>query len=705
VSRYKYQSTAQDGTGRFIPSATITVYLANSTTLATVYAAASGGSAVTNSAVTSDSTTGWFEFYVDDSEYTPNQRFKIILSKTGYTSQTWDYLKIIPDETYEYYADATATDQGAATTRADRSLKDLIDTISTATATVVMPHSGTGNTTTHTLTTSETVPANVKLSIQFGAIIDGAGTLTINSDFDHPRTQCFGSSITVEGLSFAYPEWFGAAADPSTPTDDLTEFASAFTALGAEGGSVVIDEGSQYYLATTLTVPVGCSLVGKRTLSTMVREASDMETYGSLIYLNSAAKITLSLGSSISGINLLRYGITLPTDKAEVDNYAGTGVYLGANAHGAYISNMTIVGFATGIDNYISGDVTDPASFRYAENVKIERVLLDNTTGIRIGNSLATLWINDVESRPYSGLGGDENADDLERTGYGIWVAGESDSVHITNAYSYGWAEGIRVDSAHDVTLLACGADHGTVDANTPIGFNIISDESTFIKLIGCHTWGAISVGIVVNNVAAANSDTVVITGGTFSSTAHVIQIVDGNAIITGNVIRGATNAIRISADADQVIISNNIISDVTTAISSDAGIADTLVQISNNFVETFTNYTDNLELPQFTDSDATPSVANHNQWRTNTTGVTITRFDYGYAGQEITIVSKGAIVYDTSSADRIIGSSVDITTAAGDTTTWVCETGGTTTSVWRLKSWVDVSQDNKSAAEGIYGE
>ena len=96
-----------------------------------------------------------------------------------------------------------------------------------------------------------------------------------------------------------------------------------------------------------------------------------------------------------------------------------------------------------------------------------------------------------------------------------------------------------------------------------------------------------------------------------------------------------------------------------------------------------------------FTDSDTTPTVALSSAFLTNTTGVTISRFDDGVAGQEITIISKGAIVFDTSPADRLIGSSVDITTASGDVTHWICETGGTASSVWRLIGWTDVSADN----------
>ena len=98
-------------------------------------------------------------------------------------------------------------------------------------------------------------------------------------------------------------------------------------------------------------------------------------------------------------------------------------------------------------------------------------------------------------------------------------------------------------------------------------------------------------------------------------------------------------------------------------------------------------------------DANTTPDVNNGNIFFSGTTGVTITRFDNGKAGQEITIISKGVIIFDTSTATRLIGSAVDITTASGDITTWVCEIGGSAGSVWRLKGFVDVSVDNSAGA------
>jgi len=81
------------------------------------------------------------------------------------------------------------------------------------------------------------------------------------------------------------------------------------------------------------------------------------------------------------------------------------------------------------------------------------------------------------------------------------------------------------------------------------------------------------------------------------------------------------------------------------------------------------------------------PNVSNGNMWFTTTTDGLILRFDNGVGGQEITVISKAAIRFDTSLGTRLIGSSDDISTTYGDITKWVCETGGTTASVWRLTS------------------
>jgi len=98
--------------------------------------------------------------------------------------------------------------------------------------------------------------------------------------------------------------------------------------------------------------------------------------------------------------------------------------------------------------------------------------------------------------------------------------------------------------------------------------------------------------------------------------------------------------------------------------------------------------------VPTFGAADATPTVAGFKTWKTGTSGLTITDLDDFPAGEERTIISKGAIVFDTTGTN-LVGSSVDITTASGDITRWVSEDGTTK----RLLAFVDVSVDNSAGA------
>ena len=94
MARYIYQNQTFDGMGRVIQGATATVYLAGTTTLATVYSLYAGGSAISGSAITADS-TGYFKFFVDTGDYAGTQLFKITVSMPGYQTQTYDYVRLL----------------------------------------------------------------------------------------------------------------------------------------------------------------------------------------------------------------------------------------------------------------------------------------------------------------------------------------------------------------------------------------------------------------------------------------------------------------------------------------------------------------------------------------------------------------------------------------------------------------------------------
>jgi hypothetical protein len=120
-------------------------------------------------------------------------------------------------EAYEKKPDYSASDQGVATGAGNTTIKDFVDSLGTDHGTIVLTHSVDGDTTSYTLTTSETIPSNIKLVIKQGAVIDGAGTLTINGPFEG-SPGCFGSSITVKfgdtSSTTIEVEWFSS--DPYT---------------------------------------------------------------------------------------------------------------------------------------------------------------------------------------------------------------------------------------------------------------------------------------------------------------------------------------------------------------------------------------------------------------------------------------------------------------------------------------------------------
>lgn len=112
MGRHYISGTSRDTvTGQVRGSCTISIYLAGTTTPASVYAASTGGVAVNS--VLSDA-YGQFGFYIDEADYALTQRFKIVVSKTGYTSQTYDVLPF-------FALDAIDTD-GALAANSDKKI-------------------------------------------------------------------------------------------------------------------------------------------------------------------------------------------------------------------------------------------------------------------------------------------------------------------------------------------------------------------------------------------------------------------------------------------------------------------------------------------------------------------------------------------------------------------------------------------------------
>src|SRR3989304_3100197 len=206
--RFAFQSVAKDGMGRIIPSMTISVYKAGGTVAANVYTALTGGSPVTSVTTSSD---GSFAFYVSDSDFSLNQKFKITLTKTDFATKSYDNITIFaPVPTAIYYVDANETDQGAVGN--GYSLKDIIDAAGSNNVTIKFRNSSGSATTSYTLTTSEVIPATCAIELEQGAMIvqGGTATLTINGPVvGNPMHQWLSGFAAGEVTLTSYKEeWF-----------------------------------------------------------------------------------------------------------------------------------------------------------------------------------------------------------------------------------------------------------------------------------------------------------------------------------------------------------------------------------------------------------------------------------------------------------------------------------------------------------------
>jgi hypothetical protein len=92
--RYKYFGYVRDNNGTVLNGATIVVYLAGSSNVATIYSTYDTAvvTPIVGSQVASDA-DGYFEFYVDNTSYAKSQRFKLVVTYEAVIS-TYDYVSI-----------------------------------------------------------------------------------------------------------------------------------------------------------------------------------------------------------------------------------------------------------------------------------------------------------------------------------------------------------------------------------------------------------------------------------------------------------------------------------------------------------------------------------------------------------------------------------------------------------------------------------
>ena len=308
-----------------------------------------------------------------------------------------------------YYPDATATDQGV--TGSSDTIKYAVDTISTDNGTIYLKHDGGTATTTYTLTTSESPPINVNFIIESGAILDGAGTLTL----DNPeqisaglRQQIFGGSITIKftNSGTVYPQWWDDDAG-----DGSTDCA---TAVQSAVDSIVTD-------ADFIKVKM---IAGDYVISSAIDLASNLwiQGDGEGTYLDfSALGVTEHAFQFDEGSNPLDdcriSDLKISGPEGDYDD-GGAGIFINSSHHERFrAENLRIANFSYGIS--IDGQTT-------GEGPHVINCWIDH-------NSYAGIKIQDSQNSLITG-----NTIDGERAGVGSELDGKVGIWHTSEGGGFG---------------------------------------------------------------------------------------------------------------------------------------------------------------------------------------------------------------------------------------------------------------------------
>lgn len=314
--RHKFTGIYRDSAGNVVTSGTVSVYLAGTTTAASVYTSSTSSTSV--GSVTSSSTDGSFEFYVDRFEYDRDQQFKIILSKSGLTSKTYDYIEVddLASGTYTISADKTVS------------------------------------------TNLGYIPKGVVYSVSTGV------TLTISGTFDSGRYQIFSGLGTVKLtglLSEVFAEWFpNSGAGLQSAIDSTSNTYGQTVSIGI---GTTIDIGS-----STVTLRKATQLKGESRYSSAITMADGSISYGTYAAGINRTKIIENLKISNSGtasktINMGDISATYGPYENVLRN-----CYVSGGKYSVYMDNISLTILE---NNEISNNVNDAEIYAiYGEATK-----------------------------------------------------------------------------------------------------------------------------------------------------------------------------------------------------------------------------------------------------------------------------------------------------------------------------------------------
>jgi len=561
-----------------------------------------------------------------------------------------------------FYADPDETDQGAAGD--GNTIKAFVDAVSTNTATICLRHNSGSATTTYTLTTSETIPSNITLEREDGAIIDGVGTLTINGPFKSGLSQAFGSSITIAfGDGFikeVYPQWWGAVGDGAT-----SNTAAIQSALDSGAVTVCISDGE--FLTGALTVP---STVKRIYGDGTITASGTITAYDNIIDVSSNTDMIIDVAEI--DVDATTYAtnpaITLNScTNIKIKNILFPGGGLRAvNMDGCTdctFSHSTVTAYAeraclitNGANCVVDGIVTKAAGA--ADAIKA------------IGGTKHTVKncvINEAAA-PYFGIHfinvdtGWVLNNDLRNTAYeAIALGGTSRYIKVQGNHCE-WEAG----EGGDFGMSLSGTDGSNVVADCLVSKNTIYGSSKDgICVTNFSHRNVVDNNIIINCCRDdhAGSDSGIHVAGSVATPGVEDTVVSNNIIsntVGTHIAIGVKESVTVGSP-DGTIVKGNICIDVATDVVL-VGANSRSFGNSEEIVGGFTTLA----------NDATPTVAGRFRFLTGGT-TTITDFDDGYTGQIIRIISEHAVTI-TDGTNILLNGSGNFVMAATDTLTLICK-------------------------------
>jgi hypothetical protein len=494
-----------------------------------------------------------------------------------------------------------------------------------------------------------------------------------NHTFTPSGTGAVATTVAEELATWIKPEQFGAVGDGTT--DDTTAMQAFLDRLKAISGATgVLEANKNYKCASQL------SLTGAKGIHILGLSASTQTTGGAVITYSGTSTPFLNFSGcasvTLEGVNV-RY---------TSGSFTGTLVAFPTSA-GVYVRGSSFMGNGSSTGLYL-------LSLDSATDIHISDTALDFCQYGILGQATTGSSFSNVVKLSGVRFGSGMTVADIRNPGQG-WDIGGCDFETLAGLTG----KAIKMDSG----VAAAGVDiHGCWmgDATDNGAWSWVEWRGTGLIMTGNYINGAGGSSTAVS--VGATSSGISITGNRFSSHSVGVDLstVSSNVLVYGNDFTSTTTHVS-GTPAGFALLQNNTLAldlwssgarqmsvNATTgdvslngAISGGQGTFANSLRVSGGILKV-------VNAANFTASDATPTVQGGNLFKTaNALATTITAFDDGANGQEITVIINDANTTIDFTGTTLKGNAgVDWTPTTGDHmvcmfdgTNWYCNVSDNT--------------------------